>query len=68
MVRPTPLIHSVKATGLEESCTEPSLVLQVTVISYVGGLGGFIALMAWCVYHKVVNNPLTSCFEGRISL
>lgn len=42
--------------------------LQVTVASYVGAIGAFCALMAWFVWLKAVNNPITTCFEGHVKL
>jgi len=40
----------------------------VTIACYLGAVGAFCALMTWCVWLKAVNNPVTTCFEGRISL
>lgn len=46
---------------LNDAC----VLLQVTVVSCFGAILFFAALMGWCVWSKIVNNPFTVCFEGR---
>ncbi|DBA67446.1 TPA: hypothetical protein ACH3X2_001730 [Trebouxia sp. C0005] len=43
------------------------LFALVSVVSYFGAVVLFMALMGWCIWYKIVNNPFTACFEGRIT-
>ncbi|KAL3154514.1 hypothetical protein ABBQ32_013975 [Trebouxia sp. C0010 RCD-2024] len=59
-------VVSIWGVNLSDKHTDNyALFVVVTVVSCFGAILFFAALMGWCVWSKIVNNPFTVCFEGR---
>ncbi|KAL0028536.1 hypothetical protein WJX77_012737 [Trebouxia sp. C0004] len=62
------VVSSIFGMNLSDHHQESYVLFTlVTVASYFGAVVLFVALMGWCIWYKIVNNPFTACFEGRIT-